>query len=58
VGVHINKENIKEIHLYNKSKSNGMTALVIIGIPIGIIGIAFAIWAAQGFPISVSLNWD
>jgi len=35
VGVHINKENIKEIHLYNRSKRNGMTALVIIGVPIG-----------------------
>ena len=58
VGVEIKKETIKEIHLYNKRKSNGMTALLIIGIPIGIIGIAFAIWAAQGFPLDIEMNWD
>ena len=58
VGVQIKKETIKEIHLYNKSKSQRMTALVIIGIPFGIIGIAFAIWAAQGFPINIDLDYN
>jgi hypothetical protein len=56
--IHINPDNIKEIHLFNKSKSRGMTALIIVGIPIGIIGIALAIWAAQGYPLNIDLNWN
>ncbi len=56
VGVSIRKESIKEIHLYNKGKSRRLTALVILGIPIGIIGLAFGIWAAQGFPIGLALD--
>lgn len=58
VGVEIRKESIKEIHLYNEGKSRRLTALVILGIPIGIIGLTIAIWAAQGFPIGISLDWN
>jgi hypothetical protein len=58
VGVEIRKESIKEIHLYNKGKSTRLTALIILGIPIGIIVIAFGIWAARGYPIGISLDWN
>ena len=58
MGNTLNKETIKELHLYDKNKSRRMTALVILRIPIGIIGITIAKWAAQGYPIGVDLDWN
>jgi hypothetical protein len=38
VGINIKKETIKDIYLYNKKKSKGMTtALIAVGIPLGLV---------------------
>jgi hypothetical protein len=42
-GININKESIKSIHFYNKSKSGKMTALVVIGGIVGGVGLIIII---------------
>jgi hypothetical protein len=40
--IQINPVSIREIHLYNRKLSRTMTAIIGVGIPVGIIAIGFA----------------